>query len=292
MADQYIGGLRVTEDGALYVDGGYNPASVAITGGTINGATIGGTTPAAITGTTITATTQFVAPAGSTADPSYRFTDPNTGFYEVAANNISVDINGTEHTRFATGNITTNAVLGLGATAGAPDVFFGRSGANAAVFGGANGAAGSVTSRTEINKAVSAIANNTATAVFTVTVPNAAHSASIRVRLTGSLGAGGAIGANESTQDATYNINITRTAGVATVATIGAVVGQPAAASVVGANNAATTGTLSAISGAVGATQTFTINVTIARSGGSSDNHTCLAYAELMNANATGITIA
>lgn len=34
----------------------YNPATVAITGGTINGTTIGATTPAAVTGTTVTST--------------------------------------------------------------------------------------------------------------------------------------------------------------------------------------------------------------------------------------------
>lgn len=42
----------------------YNPAAVAITGGTINGTTIGGTTPAAITGTTITAT-NYLAPSAT-----------------------------------------------------------------------------------------------------------------------------------------------------------------------------------------------------------------------------------
>lgn len=164
-----------------------------------------------------------------------------------------------------------------------------RSQANGVLFS-QNGS--TQTARTVTNKAISAISNNVATAAFTVTIPNAAHSAAIRVRLVGSLGAGGAIGANESTQDAEYMINVTRTTGVNAVATIGAVVGQAAAASVAGANNAAVTGTLSAISGAVGATNTFTVNVTIARSAGTSDNHTCLAFAELLNANASGITIA
>lgn len=165
-------------------------------------------------------------------------------------------------------------------------------GVNSLVFGGGAGGSGGATTRTEINKAITGIADNTATAVFTVTIPNAAHSASIRVKLHGSLGAGGAIGANESSQDATYNVDITRTAGVNAVATISAVGAQPAAASVAGAANAAVSGELSAISGAVGAANTFTINVKIAKSGGSSANHTCVAHAELLNANATGVTIA
>lgn len=165
-----------------------------------------------------------------------------------------------------------------------------RAAANSVRFSGA--VSTTATSRTEINKAIASIADNSATAALTVTIPNGAHSASIRVRLTGSMGAGGAIGANESTQDAEYMINVARTAGVNAVATIGAVVGQAAAAAVAGAGTVAVTGELSAISGAVGATNTFTINVKIVKSGGSSANHTCFAFAELLNANASGVTIA
>ena len=174
------------------------------------------------------------------------------------------------------------------------DKFFGLGIAadNSIQFSSAGAAAGASTSRTCINKAVTAIADNTATTVFTVTVPNAAHSASIRVRLTGSSGAGGAVGANEATQDAEYMVNVTRTAGVNAVATIGAVVGQAASATVAGGNGVAVTGTLGAITGAVGASNTFTIQVTIARAAGTATNHTCLAFAELLNANATGVTIA
>lgn len=54
----------------------YDPANVAITGGTIDSAVIGGTTPAAITGTTITATTKFLATSGTitTSAPAYNGT--------------------------------------------------------------------------------------------------------------------------------------------------------------------------------------------------------------------------
>jgi hypothetical protein len=45
------------------------------------------------------------------------------------------------------------------------------------------------------------------------------------------------------------------------------------------------------MTGTTGA-NTFDIQVTISRSGGSSDNHTCVATASLLNANATGVTIA
>jgi hypothetical protein len=180
-----------------------------------------------------------------------------------------------------------------------PGVIFGdgadaaviRTGTNSLRFCGSDYTSGGATTRVEINKSVTGISDATATDVFTVTVPNSANSASIRVRLTGSAGAGGAIGANESTQDAEYMINITRTAGVNAVATIGAVVGQAAAATVAGGNNVAVTGTLSAVSGAVGATNTFTVKVTVTRAAGSATNHTCTAFAELINANASGVTI-
>lgn len=253
----------------------------------------GGGSP--ITGTTITATVGFRAAAGSTSAVSYGFSDAaNTGFYEVSTADIGVVVAGTERFRFPSSGIF-NVPLGFatGSSISSPNASFVGVANNAINYASSVLAgAGAVTSRTEINKAVTAIANNTATAVFTVTIPNAAHSGSIRVRLTGSLGAGGAIGANESTQDAEYMVNITRTAGANAVATIGAVVGQAAAASVAGANNAAVTATLGAISGAVGATNTFTVQVTIARSAGTSDNHTCFGFAELLNANGSGITIA
>lgn len=163
---------------------------------------------------------------------------------------------------------------------------------NVVVFGTANPTAGAVTSRTEINKAVTAFSDNVAKAVLTFTVPNAAHSASFLIRIVGSMGAGGDIGANESTQSATYIVDITRTAGVNAVATIGATYGQPAAATVAGGDNIATTAALSAISGAVGAANTFTVNATLARDAGAADNHTAVVHCSLLNANATGVTVA
>jgi hypothetical protein len=65
-----------------------------------------------------------------------------------------------------------------------------------------------------------------------------------------------------------------------------------ATSSVAGAATCTITAAVSAISGAVGASNTFTVDVTISRGSGSSTNHTCLALVELLNANATGITVA
>jgi len=164
---------------------------------------------------------------------------------------------------------------------------------NAFVFADTTSAAvaGGTTSRVEANKAITAIADATATTVFTVTVPNASHSAMIEVNLTGKIGAGGAIGAGEATGTISYQIAIARTAGVNAVATISAAYGS-AVCAVAGATTITVAGTLGAITGAVGASNTFTIQVTVTKGGGASANHTCLAYARLMNANSSGISIA
>ncbi len=196
---------------------------------------------------------------------------------------------------------TTTLIFGNGAVdyaapirfpAASPDVAIARAGANALIFGDQTvTGAGAVTSRCELNKAVASIANNTATDVLTVTIPNAAHSCQLYIELCGSLGAGGAIGANEASATNAYTVTFTRTAGVNAVGAISAASGASACA-VAGAATVTCVGTLSAVTGAVGASNSFTIKVTIARSAGSSTNHTCLVYAKMMNANATGITIA
>lgn len=150
---------------------------------------------------------------------------------------------------------------------------------------------GGVASETECVKATSAIADAVATATYTVTIPNAAHSAAIKVTFAGSAGAGGAVGANEATATSSYDITVTRTAGANAAAIISTVYGS-ATASVASGTVLAVTGAVSSISGAVGATNTFTINVTVAHTLGASTNHTCVTTAKIINANATGVTIA
>ena len=151
--------------------------------------------------------------------------------------------------------------------------------------------AGLASEAAKITKAVTAIANAVATAVLTVTIPNASHSGVLRVRLAASLGAGGAIGANEASAGIAYDIAFARTPGVNAVAAIAAAVGSTGSAAVAGADTITVTAAVSAVSGAVGASNSFTINVTITRGGGGSSNHTCQVIAELLNANASGITL-
>ena len=84
--------------GAISVANPYNPASVTITGGTIDGTVIGGTTPAAGTFTSIAATgsgagsftaTAGTAPTGAAGKAIYS-TDATVGYAEVNENNTGL----------------------------------------------------------------------------------------------------------------------------------------------------------------------------------------------------------
>jgi len=237
---------------------------------------------------------QVKVPNGTAAQSSYAFSSGGGLFSRDSfVTNIS-DGGGANIVEVGSSGVgvLTGRVIGWGTSSqnNTLDAAMSRGGANQIIFGA--GTSALTTSHALLNKQTTGIADNTATAVCTFTIPNAAHFADFKIRVVGTLGAGGAIGANESTQSAEYNINITRTAGVNAVATISAVIGQAAAASVAGAANAATTAVLSAISGGIGATNTFTVNATIAHSGGSSTNHVALVNVSLLNGNATGITVA
>jgi len=192
--------------------------------------------------------------------------------------------------------VPSDGVLGFASgTANAYDTFdtaLYRGGANQIIAAGKQSTgSGAATSRAEINKAVTAIANNTATDLATVTVPNGAHSAGGKFTIKCSAGAGGAIGANEFTAINEYDFVVARTAGVNAVATLSAALLTTTTASVAGGATPTLAGSLSAISGAVGATNTFTIKATVNALTGSSTNHTCFLYGTLLNDNASGVTI-
>lgn len=253
--------LRGTAGGAF--------GNAAITGGTAN-----------LSAGTVTAPSLLLA--GDTA----------TGWFSPAANTWSFAAAGTNQMSiFATGErMASGFSLQWSATTdstGGADTVISRAGANSVQFGAS---AATTTSRVETNKAVTAFSDAVAKTVLTVTIPNAAHNATLLVTVAGALGAGGAIGAGEAMATNTYMIGIVRTAGVATVATATAATNAVAVA-VAGAATVTATAVVSAISGGVGVSQAFTVNVTITKSGGASDNHTAQIYARLLNANATGITI-
>lgn len=128
-----------------------------------------------------------------------------------------------------------------------------------------------------------ALADNTLQDLFTVTVPNALHGGGIEVIANGMLGDGDSVDMKK------YFVAVSRIAGANAKVAIGAAVG---AGNTTGyAANAATTVSLSAVAGAVGVANTFTVQGKVARSAGASTNHQIVARATLVNQNASGITV-
>lgn len=156
---------------------------------------------------------------------------------------------------------------------------------------GLGGLPGAAVSANTLVKSVTGIADAAATGVLTLTVPNAAQAALLNIKILASLGAGGAVGADEASAVYENQVAIARTAGVATVATAGTAV-LTASSAVAGAATITLTVAVSAMTGAVGAQQTFTVNVTIAHGTGASTNHRAIVVAELVNAEASGVTMA
>lgn len=151
---------------------------------------------------------------------------------------------------------------------------------------------GGVSSRYMVNVAKSGMADTVATAIATVTVPNAKHTAVFLIDVLGVMGAGGAVGAGETSKFSQYQLVITRTAGLAGVATLSSLVGG-VQSKVAGADNiTSVVVTASAMTGANTIAQTFTILVAITKAAGAADNHTCVATISEVNQNANGITVA
>lgn len=140
-------------------------------------------------------------------------------------------------------------------------------------------------------KSTTGITDAAPVGVATITCSNAAHSTTIRFTVVGSLGAGGAIGANEASASASYLVTIARTAGVNMVAGISTVFGASTAA-VAGAATVTCTLDLGSVSGAVGASNTVPVRATITKGSGASANHTAIISWEILNANSSGVSVA
>ena len=252
---------------------------------------LNGSLAAQSAGTAITASGLAYVSREDAGFDLYGALDWTSGSVLVKANTASL---GTAEDALAVTSLTAGSVTSSTSVTGATVVAttsatapISLSTTSASVGAAAAGAAGA----TKLTKAVSAISNNSATTVLTITVPNAAHSATVRVTAIGVLGAGGAIGAGEANASNSYDITVVRTAGVAAVADISTAFGVNAAA-VAGAATCTAALTVAAVVGAVGASNSFPVQITIVRSGGSSDNHTAVLVAEVLNQNATGVTIA
>lgn len=178
----------------------------------------------------------------------------------------------------------TNASFVL--TAGAQSIAGKKSFTNAAqALGGTSGGAG-VLDALVVRK--TGIADNTATDIITVTVPNAEHNAAIFLDILGHLGAG--TDTSESSRCATGVVVLARKTGEATVATV-STLAQTQIATTAGGGTLTLAYDVSAMTGAVGATQTFTIRLTMVVTG-TITNHTAVVAARLLNSAATGVTIA
>jgi hypothetical protein len=149
-----------------------------------------------------------------------------------------------------------------------------------------NGAAGAANSIHDFLVVDKACVDNTATDLITVTVPNSNQSAVILLEL---LGSSGGTDAYESSRVATGAVVLARTTGANVVAVV-ATLELAQIATVSGGDTFTLAYGVSSITGAVGAVNTFTIQVTLNSVGG--QDCSCMAHARVMNKVGSGISIA
>ena len=149
-----------------------------------------------------------------------------------------------------------------------------------------NGAAGGANTIHDFIIVDKACADNTATDMITVTVPNSNQSAVIIVDL---LGSSGGSDAYESSRYAQGAVVLARTTG-ANVVAAAATLELAQIATVSGGDTFTLAYAVSSITGAVGAVNTFTITVTLNSVGNQA--LTCMAHARVINKVASGVTIA
>jgi len=143
---------------------------------------------------------------------------------------------------------------------------------------------------TSIARKLTGLTDAAQTKCFDVLIPNAATSVAIKILALGSIGAGGAVGANEASATLECDVVITRTPGL-TCTVAQSVSYGTATTAVAGATTCTVAVDSSLISGAAGADQTVSIRVAITKGGGSSNNHTATLFAELINMNDSGALI-
>ena len=254
---------------------------------------------------TLTSAGQLLGVDGTVDIPSFSFaTQPNSGLYMLSGGNgptiasqgvpiirfaatPSVDMRSDTLIRWAADTtITTAADLLVARTAAA---VLGVRGASSATASIQLGVAGGATAHRFFPKKVTGIADNTTTAVFTVTIPNANHAAAIRLLF---LSSNGSTDAFESNRAAQGLVVVQRNIGVVAVVTATAIADGVIATNATGGSATHTLAyAVTAVAGAAGDPNTFTIDVTIDDSGNLGSNQV-VALAELLNAEATGITIA
>ena len=150
-------------------------------------------------------------------------------------------------------------------------------------------AAGAATGLRAITKKITGIADNVLTDVLTITVPNGNHAGSLRLLM---LSSNGSTDAFESSRSANGLVVFQRNTGANAVATAATIADGIIATNAAGGSATHTLAySVSAVSGGVGATNTFTIQITIDDSGNLGSNQLVL-FSELLNAESSGISIA
>jgi hypothetical protein len=130
-----------------------------------------------------------------------------------------------------------------------------------------------------------AIVDNTATSIFTVTCPNTTQTAVVEIILLAAVNNAGAL---DSARVAVGYIVFDRVAGAALVGTAAALTNTAIATSGTATLTAAYS--LAAVAGTVTQPNTIDIQVTLVKTGGT--NHQVVALATIINSEATGMTIA
>ncbi len=150
---------------------------------------------------------------------------------------------------------------------------------------GADTTPGAVTQAITTIVKKTAIVDNTATSIFTVTCPNGSHSAVVEIVLLAAVNNAGVL---DSARVAVGYVIFDRVTGAALVATAAALTNTAIATSGTATLTAAYG--VAAVAGAVGATNTIDIQVTLVKTGGT--NHQIVALATIINSEAAGMTIA
>lgn len=207
----------------------------------------------------------------SVTTPTYSFNDDtDTGVHSSGADALAMVCNGANVLAATTSGVAITGTLST--TAG--------------TVIGASANAAKASTKLVVTKA--AIADNTATAVATISIPNANNAAAFRVMVMSSLTGADAY---ESTRVAEYFVVVTRTAGVAAVAAIAlSTVAATTIATISGGATLTTALTLGTVTGGATVTETVDIKATNVGSVGQVSETTLVI--EEINALASGITVA
>ena len=292
------GASSVTGGGAASTDGDGGAASVV--GGAGAGTGVGGAISvtggaggggATGNGGALTATGGAAASTNGDGGASSLIGGVATGTGTGGAVTITAGASaGNSGTAGAVGIDTGSAAGGTGAAvtigaANATEVVLGASDADTRVLGDLeqNATAGAASSVVKKVIRLDSIADNVSTSFLTFTIPNAAHAAAVEILFLAQ------VEDQTSARVAKGTLVFERNAGADTVGTAVALTGEGIATTAAG-ETLTFAYALGAAVGAVGATQTMPLNVTLNTSGATEGE--LIAVVEMINSEATGITVA